>query len=60
MPRGGGPDGQSPVFVHKDQPVNYHIFALHRLKETFGPDAEEFKPDRWNNPDLRPGWGYIP
>ncbi len=32
---------------------------MHRRKDIFGPDADEFKPERWES-DLRPGWGYLP
>ena len=60
LPKGGGPEGKDPVFVKAGQQVNYHVYALHRSKETFGPDAEDYRPDRWENPELRPGWGYIP
>lgn len=60
LPKGGGPVGEDPVFVKKGQQVNYHPYALHRLEESFGPDAEDFRPRRWENPALRPGWGYIP
>ena len=60
LPKGGGPEGKDPVFVKEGQQVNYHVYALHRSKETFGPDAEEYRPGRWEDPELRPGWGYIP
>lgn len=36
----------------------YNIYAMHRDIEVFGPDPEEFVPERWNG--LRPGWGYLP
>ena len=31
---------------------------MHRRKDIFGPDAEEFNPDRWET--IRPGWAYLP
>lgn len=36
----------------------YNVYAMHRNEATFGPDPEEFVPERWEN--LRPGWGYLP
>ncbi|RYO94789.1 hypothetical protein DL764_007767 [Monosporascus ibericus] len=60
LPRGGGPDGQSPVFIRAGQSVNYHVYAMHRLPSIYGEDAHIFRPDRWDDPKLRPGWGYIP
>ncbi|EAW08546.1 cytochrome P450 [Aspergillus clavatus NRRL 1] len=58
LPLGGGPDGQAPVFVAKGTVVVYSPFAMHRREEFYGPDAEEFRPERWA--DLRPGWEYLP
>ncbi|KAJ5314857.1 uncharacterized protein N7443_001741 [Penicillium atrosanguineum] len=58
LPVGGGPDGKSPVFVPRGTSVSYHPYALHRREDIFGPDAMEFKPERWKK--LRPGWAYIP
>jgi cytochrome P450 len=60
IPHGGGPDGQSPIMVKKGQQVDYHVYCLHRSTEIFGPDAELFRIERWDDPSLRPGWGYIP
>lgn len=58
IPRGGGPDGNSPVFIPKGQAVGYSVYAMHRRTDIYGPDAEEFKPERWET--LRVGWGYLP
>ena len=60
IPRGGGPDGTTPLFVGKGTYVMYCTYAMHRDTSIFGPDALEFKPERWDNPNLRPGWGYLP
>jgi len=58
LPRGGGPDGESPVFIPKDTEVNYSIHVMHRRKDLWGEDAEEFKPERFVG--RRPGWEYLP
>ncbi|BCS04732.1 uncharacterized protein AKAW2_80533A [Aspergillus luchuensis] len=58
LPTGGGRDGNSPILVAKGQTVVLDLFSLHRNKDTFGDDAEEFRPVRWEG--IRPGWGYIP
>ena len=58
LPRGGGPDGQSPLFVKKGTPVLYSVFAMHRRKDLYGDDADDYRPERWDG--LRPGWGFLP
>ncbi|KAH8597871.1 putative cytochrome P450 alkane hydroxylase [Bisporella sp. PMI_857] len=61
LPRGGGPDGQSPVYIPKGSAVAYNVFCMHRRKDIYGPDADEFRPERWDpERGLRPGWGYLP
>ncbi|KAL2269467.1 hypothetical protein VTJ83DRAFT_1651 [Remersonia thermophila] len=59
LPRGGGPDGRQPILVPKGTPVRWSTHAMHRDKAIWGPDADEFRPERWEG-DLRPGWEYIP
>ncbi|KAL7932506.1 cytochrome P450 [Trichoderma chlorosporum] len=58
LPYGGGKDGNSPLFIKKGNLVMYNIYAMHRDAQVFGPDPEEFVPERWDG--LRPGWGYLP
>ncbi|KAI9047002.1 hypothetical protein LZ554_009076 [Drepanopeziza brunnea f. sp. 'monogermtubi'] len=58
LPLGGGPDQKSPIFVKKGTTLNYQVYAMHRRKDLFGEDAEEFKPERWES--LKPSWQYLP
>ncbi|KAJ5612017.1 Cytochrome P450 E-class CYP52 [Penicillium lagena] len=58
LPRGGGPDGLSPIFVRKGQTIAYSTFIMHRRQDFWGPDADEFKPERWM--DRKVGWEYLP
>ncbi|KAK6844149.1 cytochrome P450 [Apiospora arundinis] len=58
LPRGGGADGQSPLFVEKGALVAWSTYTLHRSPEYYGADAEEFRPERWET--LRPSWEYLP
>ena len=58
LPLGGGPNGQHPLFVPKGTMVGYSPYTMHRRKDIYGSDADEFKPERWET--LRPGWEYLP
>lgn len=66
LPVGGGPDGKSPLFIPKGTGVAWSVWAMHRRKDFYGEDAEEFRPERWlDNPvtgekGLRVGWEYLP
>lgn len=43
LPLGGGPDGLAPIFVPKGQVITWSTFSMHRRKDYYGEDAEEFK-----------------
>ena len=58
LPLGGGEDGESPLFIPKGKVVQYSVYALHRRKDLYGEDADDFKPERWET--LRPGWVRDP
>lgn len=66
LPLGGGPDGRAPVFIKKGELMMWNVYSMHRRKDYYGEDAEEFKPERWlDDPEtgkkgLRPGWEYLP
>ena len=54
LPLGGGEDGKSPLLIPAKSMVGYSPYTMHRRKDFYGEDAEEFKPERWEA--LRPGW----
>ncbi|KAI5361304.1 putative cytochrome P450 [Septoria linicola] len=58
LPRGGGSKGDQPIFIPKDTPVDYSIHVMHRRKDLWGEDAEQFRPERFEN--RRPGWEFLP
>ncbi|OCT54822.1 Cytochrome P450 [Cladophialophora carrionii] len=58
LPLGGGADGKAPALVRKGEVVGYSAWSMHRREDFYGPDALEFKPERWER--LRPGWEYLP
>lgn len=58
LPRGGGKDGNSPVFLPKNSLVLLCIHALHHREDMWGHDVEDFKPERWRE---RPfAWDFLP
>lgn len=54
IPRGGGPDGMSKIYVRKGEQVDYSVHVMHHRKALWGADAEDFKPERWVG--RKPGW----
>lgn len=66
LPTGGGPDGKSPVLVRKGKSLAYSVYSLHRRADLYGEDAEEFRPERWDEDlglyrdEVTKNWGYLP
>ncbi|PQE05941.1 cytochrome P450 alkane hydroxylase protein [Rutstroemia sp. NJR-2017a BBW] len=58
LPKGGGEDGESPLFVKAGTQVLYSVYSMHRRKDIFGEDVENFRPERWD--DIQPKWGFLP
>ena len=58
LPSGGGPNGTAPIFVPRGTQVTVHFGAMHRDKDIWGDDANDFRPERWER--FEPGWHYIP
>lgn len=58
LPRGGGKDGKSPIFIRKGTSCDYSVHVMHRRKDIWGPDADDFKPERWEKRKV--GWEYLP
>ncbi|ESZ94944.1 hypothetical protein SBOR_4668 [Sclerotinia borealis F-4128] len=59
LPRGGGKDGESPIYVPKDTKLYANFYGLHRVESVFGHDIESFNPDRWYSIKPSP-WEYMP
>ncbi|KAF8424915.1 cytochrome P450 [Tirmania nivea] len=59
IPVGGGPDRKQPISILKGTHIAYSPIIMQRRKDLFGPDADEFRPERWNNWTPK-AWQYIP
>lgn len=58
LPKGGGIDGEAPIFILKGTPVVLNIFKLHHRQDIWGNDVEQFRPERWENRQRT--WEFIP
>ncbi|KAL8798851.1 MAG: hypothetical protein Q9182_006329 [Xanthomendoza sp. 2 TL-2023] len=58
LPKGGGADGEAPIFVAKGTKVIANLFLSHRRQDIWGSDAEEFRPERWEHREH--SWDFIP
>ncbi|QDS77320.1 hypothetical protein FKW77_004764 [Venturia effusa] len=58
LPRGGGPTGEDPIYVRAGEEIVYSMHVTHRLEHLWGPDANDFRPERWEG--RKTGWEYLP
>ncbi|KAI1859537.1 uncharacterized protein JN550_012055 [Neoarthrinium moseri] len=58
LPRGGGPDGKSPIFIPKGSVCRYGVWTMQRRHDLYGDDAHDFRPERWES--LKVGFEYLP
>ncbi|KAF4248003.1 hypothetical protein CNMCM8980_006467 [Aspergillus fumigatiaffinis] len=61
LPTGGGPDADRPILVRKGKLVVFSQYVNSRKKKIFGPDADCFRPERWETDELdHIRWAYFP
>lgn len=63
LPRGGGPDGNSPVLLSKGSGIVFSLYHMHRSESIYGPDSHVYRPERWESGELlkkaRAGAGFV-
>ncbi|KAI5950173.1 hypothetical protein KGF54_005321 [Candida jiufengensis] len=60
LPKGGGPDNQSPILIKKGQQVLYPLWSSNRNPKYFGPEPLIFKPERWAHLPRNGGIAFFP
>ena len=61
LPRGGGPESTSPILVRRGEVVIFSQYVNARRKNIYWPDADEFRPERWeDSKSSEIGWAYFP
>jgi len=65
LPRGGGPDGQSPIGVPAGTPIGYAPLVMQRRPDIYPETSDkfphylDFAPERWEHWTPK-AWTYIP
>ena len=52
LPKGGGISGTKPILVKKGDTFLYSVHAMHRREDLWDEDADQFKPERWEERQL--------
>jgi cytochrome P450 len=63
LPKGGGPSGESSIFVPHGTVIEMDLYTVQRNEQFWGGDANEFKPSRWlrkGRPLWEAKWQYEP
>ncbi|KAB8252648.1 cytochrome P450 [Aspergillus flavus] len=66
LPTGGAKDGTKPFMVREGENVAFCVYAMHRREDLYGPDAGQFRPERWDEDlplfqnERTATWGYLP
>ncbi len=58
LPSGGGDQMNKPIFCSKGDVVHGNLYLMHRDPSQWGPDAETFRFERWE--EARPFWSFVP
>ena len=54
------------MLVRRGQSLAYSVYSLHRRADLYGDDAEDFRPERWDEDlglyrdEVTKNWGYLP
>ncbi|KAF2172859.1 hypothetical protein M409DRAFT_16813 [Zasmidium cellare ATCC 36951] len=59
LPVGGGPTQTSPIALPANRTVTFSVYLLHRRTDLWGPDALDFRPERWGEGKI-PAWQFLP
>lgn len=59
MPACGDDDESQLVLVKEGTTIVCNIYALHRRKDIWGDDADEFRPERWLE-GKKHAWHHLP
>lgn len=60
LPRGGGPDGSSTIFLPKDSRVLISAYGMQHCADVGGSDVADFRPERWEGDNMGGAWDFVP
>ncbi|KAL2045977.1 hypothetical protein ABVK25_011866 [Lepraria finkii] len=60
LPRGGGPDGSSTIFLPKDSRVLISAYGMQHCADVGGSDVADFRPERWEGDKMGGPWDFVP